>query len=283
MIARSTAPVALLALVLGALPAAAASARAAAPTAPETRLRYSVSLAGLPIARADLTLATAADHYDSRLVWRTSGLVDVFAGARGEVAASGRLGRRRPVPATYELASGEGRKAVHVMLAMAGGAVKAAEAEPPSKKAADLVPLEPRHRIDVLDPLSATLLAARSAEIGADDLCRRDLPIFDGWTRYDVRLSPKTTTVNRRRGVEGPIVVCAARWVPIAGHRTGAKVTRFMRDNEDLSVAFGRLEKADVWVPVEVSVRTMVGTARVELDTLTTTGFDAAATKPPTP
>lgn len=268
-----------LALLAAAPPTAAlaASAKAALPSAPETRLRYSVSLAGLPVARADLTVSGSGDRYASRLSWRTSGLVDVFAATRGDASASGQLGTRRPLPTTYTLASGEGAKAVKVMLAMAGGAVKAAEAQPPSRQASDLVPLMPQHRVDVLDPLSATLVSARGEANDGDAVCRRTLPIFDGWTRYDIRLSPKGTQVNKRAGVTGPIVVCAARYVPVAGHRAQHKVTKFMTDNEDLSVTFGRLEKADVWVPLEVSVRTMVGTAKVEIDQIAAAGYDKPA------
>jgi len=257
--------------------ARAASAKATPSPSPETRLRYSVSLAGLSIAQADLTVAAAADHYASRLTWRTSGLVDVFAGTRGDVSASGQLGSRRPVPATYTLATGEGRKAAKVMLAMAGGAVKAAEAVPPSRDTPDLVPLQPQHRVDVLDPLSAILAPGRGGGSDGSGLCDRTLPIFDGWTRYDIRLSPKGTLPNKRAGVTGPIVVCAARWVPVAGHRAEHKVTRFMAANEDLSVAFGRLEKADVWVPLKVSVRTLVGVADVEIESIAATGFAETA------
>ncbi len=275
---RLAVPATALATLLVTSAAEAAPAKAAVPTTPQTVLRYSVSLAGLPVARADMTLASNADHYTSRLTWRTSGLVDVFAGARGDASASGQLGTRRPVPATYTLASGDGRKAVKVMLAMAGGTVKAAEAEPPSRQAPDRVPLEPRHRVDVLDPLSAVLLPAKGEAADGGDVCRRTLQVFDGWTRYDIRLAPKTTLPNKRPGVTGPIVVCSARYVPVAGHRAEHKTTRFMEANEDLSVVFGRLEKADVWVPLKVSVRTMVGTAETELDSIAATGFGKSAT-----
>ncbi|MDK9697321.1 MAG: DUF3108 domain-containing protein [Siculibacillus sp.] len=273
---RLAVPAALLCLFAASAAAEAAPARAALPAAqqPQTRLRYSISLAGLPVAHAGMTLAATADHYSSQIAWRTSGLADVLAGARGDAAASGQLGPRRPIPATYTLASGEGRKAAKVMLAMAGGTVKAAETQPPSRETPDLVPLQPRHRVDVLDPVSAVLMPARGGDADGGDLCRRTLPIFDGWTRYDIRLTPKTTLPNRRPGVTGPIVVCAARYVPVAGHRSQHRTTRFMEANEDLSVSFGRLEKADVWVPLEVSVRTMVGTAVVSIDSITTTGYD---------
>lgn len=258
--------------------ALAASAKAALPAAPETRLRYTVSLAGLTIAHADMSVATAADRYTTHLTWKTSGLAEVFAGNKGDVAASGHFGPRRPLPATYTLASGEGRKAQKVMLAMAGGAVKATEAEPPMRTGPDTVPLQNQHRVDVLDPLSATISLAKAGTTDGGDVCSRTLQIFDGWTRYDVRLSPKATLPNKRAGVTGPIVVCAARYVPVAGHRAESRVTRFMADNEDLSVAFGRLEKADVWVPLKINVRTLAGVAEIEADKIVAAGYDKPAT-----
>ena len=272
-------------LFLAAAPATAAragSAEAALPANTETRLRYSISLAGIPIARAEMAVTAAAARYASRLTWSTSGLAEVFAGSRGDVAASGRLAGRRPIPATYTLASGDGRKANRVMLAMAGGAVKAAEAVPPMRTGPDTVPLEPRHRVDVVDPLSATLMPAKGGPADGDDVCRRTLPIFDGWTRYDIRLTPKSSRPAEARGITGPIVVCAARWVPVAGHRADSRVTRFMAANEDLSIAFAHLEKADVWVPLRLSVRTLVGMADVELDRVVPPGADKAATDGPT-
>ncbi len=273
---RLAVPSAALALLLAASTVADAASAEALPTKPQTLLRYSVTLAGLPVARAQMTLTANADHYTSQVTWSTSGLVDIFAGARGDATASGQLGHGRPLPATYTLASGEGRKAVKVMLAMAGGAVKAAEAQPPSRQTPDLVPLQPRHRVDVLDPVSAVLMPAEAGSTDAGKVCDRTLPIFDGWTRYDIRLSPKATLPVKRLGVTGPVVVCAARYVPVAGHRSQHKTTRFMEANEDLSVMFGHLEKADVWVPLKVSVRTLVGTAEVEVDRIADIGAEKA-------
>lgn len=278
---RPIARVGLLAVLVPVALGAAAAPGAPVPP-PETRLRYGISLAGLPLARADMTVSTTGERYTTHLLWRTSGLIDVFAGSRGDASASGLTGRQRPSPTTYTLAAGEGRKAVRVVLAMAGGSVKAAEAVPPSRQTPDLVPLKPEHRIDVLDPLSATLVPAKSDKPDGSDVCQRTLPVFDGWTRYDIRLTPKGTLPNKRAGITGPLVVCAVRYVPVAGHRAEHKVTRFMTDNTDLQVTFGRLDKADVWVPMQVSVRTLIGTAEVELEQIAAVGYDKTAAKPAT-
>ena len=44
---------------------------------------------------------------------------------------------------------------------------------------------------DVLDPLSAAFLHARSDNTGDFNVCRRTLPVFDGRQRFDIVLTPK--------------------------------------------------------------------------------------------
>ena len=94
--------------------------------------------------------------------------------------------------------------------------------------------------------------------------CDRKVPIFDGYTRFDIDL----TYIGERRvatkGYEGPVVVCAARYVPIAGHRRDRPATKFMADNKDLEVWLAPIERDHVLISFRVSVRTMIGTTVVE-------------------
>ena len=59
-------------------------------------------------------------------------------------------------------------------------------------------------------------------------------------------------------------MVCAARYVPIAGHRRDRPATKFMADNKDLEVWLAPIERDHVLIPFRVSVRTMIGTTVVE-------------------
>ena len=43
-------------------------------------------------------------------------------------------------------------------------------------------------------------------------------------------------------GYSGDVLVCAARYNPIAGHRTGRKSTQFMADNKDMEVWLAPVE-----------------------------------------
>lgn len=251
-----------IATMIGMATAQAASGGAEA----SSRLAYSVSLAGLPIAEADLALADGRGRYDLKLDWHTTGLAELFAGAHGAVAASGRDGGGRPSPEFYRLTGTSGHMRLLVALAMSAGRVRSATTEPQTQPSGDLVPLGAEHRRGVLDPLSATL--AHGGDDGAG-LCDRTVPIFDGWSRYDIRLTPKTTRSTVPSGFAGPVTVCAVRWVPIAGHRTEHRGVRYMTANTDMEIAFARLEGRDLWLPVDVRVATMIGPARATLETAT--------------
>lgn len=258
MFPRRFAPPLLVALLLAGAPATAAEA-------PPDRLSYSISVASLPIARADMVVAGAPGRYAAEIAWRTVGIAGIFAAASGSVSAAGRIAADGPHPNRYRLTSSGGGKTVAIALAFAGRHVAHAEVSPPTQPSEDLVPLTAAHRDGVVDPLSAALIpgAVRPA-----DVCARTLPVYDGWSRWDVRLAPAETREATFPGLRGPTVVCSARWVPVAGHRTEHRSVRYMADNRDIEIHLARLAGRDLWLPIEASVGTMIGTARARLDDL---------------
>ncbi len=252
-----------------ALLAPAGPGLAAEAALPPAALHYGLTVAGLPIARADLSIDDRGGRYDADVEWRTVGIAGIFAAASGKVAAQGRLVGGRPHPRAYRLIERNGDTPFDVAMALSGGRVGRLVVEPPAKVGEDIVPVEAEHRRGVTDPLSAALIPGSTP---ASAVCDRTLPIFDGWSRWDVRLAPKTVVETAPTGMRGPTVVCSARWVPIAGHREGHRSVRYMAENRDLEVRLARLPDRDLWLPVEASVGTMIGTARATLETVTTGG-----------
>ena len=74
--------------------------------------------------------------------------------------------------------------------------------------------------------------------------CNRTIPIFDGAARFDMVLSYGETQSVEKPGYKGPVLVCNARYVPIAGHRSLRPSTKFMEDNKDMQVWLAPVEKA---------------------------------------
>jgi hypothetical protein len=80
------------------------------------------------------------------------------------------------------------------------------------------------------------------------------------------------------RGYSGPVAVCAARYVPIAGHRPAAKATQYMSDNRQMEVWLAPVERAHAVVPLRISIMTMAGMLLVEGTEFTILPTQAAGT-----
>jgi hypothetical protein len=82
-----------------------------------------------------------------------------------------------------------------------------------------------------------------------------------GWTRYDVHLSYKETRAidGGAKTYSGRIIVCAARYVPVAGHRSTRKAVQDMADNKRLEVWLAPVANMPVLVPFRILIGTDLG------------------------
>ena len=111
--------------------------------------------------------------------------------------------------------------------------------------------------------------------------CNRTLPIFDGAARYDIKLSQAGTRQVKIDGYSGPVAVCQARYVPIAGHRALRPSTKFMAENREISTWLAPVAGTNLMVPVRISVKTMIGTAVIEASSFKVDpGVTASAARP---
>jgi len=227
----------------------------AAPRAGETQALYDVSFMGFGIAKGSLAVRVERGSYAAKLHISTSGLARIISSEESYATAKGRLGRSL-TPASYELMS-RGDKVTEVDMGLAGGRIRSLKAIPELAERDDRIPVKAEHKRGVMDPLSAALVPVSGK--GGKEVCDRTLPIFDGWTRYDIRLSYKETKKIEVPGYSGDAVVCGARWVPVAGHRAGNKSTVFMEANRDLEAWFVPAADEGLMLPYKISVKTMKG------------------------
>jgi hypothetical protein len=243
-------------------PAAAVVAAIAAMSAPvtsagaasETKAVYDVSFAGFGIAKGSLAVRVDGASYAAKLHISTSGLARIVAREESVATAKGRFGNALS-PVSYELMS-RGDKVTQVSMGLGSGRVRNVTAIPELAEREDRVPITNSHKRNVIDPLSAALLPVAASD--PSKVCNRTLPIFDGWTRYDITLSYKDTKAVDVPGYKGDAVICGARWVPVAGHREGRASTQFMADNRELEAWFVPAGD-DLMLPYKISVRTMKG------------------------
>lgn len=237
---------------------AAGLVRASAET---VQVRYRVSLIGLPLGTAEARANLDQSHYSIEAEAKLTGIAALVARSKGSATASGAIRNGRLAPADYATTSANANMTRTIRMAMNAGTVMAVKISPPFDALPGRIPVTPALRRNIVDPLSALLMTVPANEpLVGPAACNRRIPIFDGYTRFDITLSYVRSQMLRTRGYRGPVSVCAARYVPIAGHRPGGPATKFMAENRHLQVWLAPLSEVRVELPVRISILTLFGT-----------------------
>ena len=227
---------------------------------------YRVSLIGLPIGAVNLYADLTPTSYSIAGDAKVTGIAKLFvANAHGASAGKGAIVQGHVSPASFATIASSSNTTRTIRMALASNVVTGIDISPPFQDKPDRVPLGPGDERGVVDPIGAVILPApASGPILSPAACNRTVPIFDGYTRFDITLSYVGERTVSAKGYDGPVVVCAARYVPISGHSRDRPATKFMADNRDLEVWLAPIASDHVLFPFRVSVRTMIGTTVVE-------------------
>jgi len=244
--------------------------------------RYTASLAGIPIGKGVWVVDVSDDQYTAAANGRTTGILQVFSGGHGSVAGRGTV-NGKPLSSDYASTVVVDKKIDTIHIAVNGGNVKDFSAEPQWPPTPDRVPVTDAHRRGILDPMSAWLMPVPgNGDTVKPDACRRTLAVFDGRGRFDLALSFKRMErVKSERGYEGPVVVCAVQYVPIAGHRPNRAAVKYLMAQRDIEVALAPVAGTRIVVPYRISVPTALGPAVLEA-TQFVTGSQIARPAPTT-
>ncbi|MEC9246751.1 MAG: DUF3108 domain-containing protein [Pseudomonadota bacterium] len=237
-----------------ALLALAGSARAESET---HRFRYSASLFGIPIGKADFTSRLEENRFEVSGRFASAGVARLFDRTDGTVSSKGRLSGRSVVPSSYELAYVSGKKRETTSIRYSGGQVVETVITPkPKKRGKDWIVVSKEDLAGALDPLSALLSPARNAA----DVCKRRFRVFDGEMRADIVFSPAAKGEHIGRD----LVTCKARFIPVSGYRKGRSTIAFLRDRARILVAFKPLGTRGHHTPVQARIGTKIGTVHIE-------------------
>lgn len=272
------------ALVLFAAVTLAPLAQASAQSIQDGRINatYAVEFSGISVAKATVGIAVADGQYTAQLGYRTAGAGAALSSARGDITASGQIRADRLVPASFNMTTSASKKTRKVALAMGGGSIRSFTAEPPVDYAGTgRVPVTPETLRNSLDPLSAALMPVPTGGKFGEKVCDRVLPVFDGYQRFDLKLSYSGTVKVASPAYSGPAITCAARYVAVAGHREGNKNTKFWEENQGLSVTLIPLGTLPYAAPYAVTVQTQWGTIEVAAASIDFNGKIKAADATP--
>ena len=241
----------------------AIAAAAADPALAQGRLdaRYAVTLAGVPVGKGAWVIDIAENQFTAAASGATAGLLRVFASGQGSGASRGLIVSGTPVPASFAASITSDKKTEEIRMTLGAGDVKDFAISPEVPVDPERVPVTDAHFHGVSDPMTGTLIRVPgTGNPLTPQACARTTPIFDGRMRYNLQFAYKRMEqVKADKGYEGPVVVCAVYFIPIAGFIPHRASVKYLAAQRDMEVWLAPVANTRVLVPYRVSIPTPIG------------------------
>ncbi len=234
---------------LTALPASAA----------DLYMKYKLYAVGLPIGSGVLTVDFSDKSYSVSGNGRTAAFGRLVTDGKGSVEARGGVDGAALRPESYSLNVTSEDETGTVDMKMRRGTVANVSVNPPQDRMGQRIKVTKSHLQGVMDPLTAAVFPAPKGLV--PESCNRTLQLFDGKERYNVHLRYKkrrrTSTSDGR--FKGEVLVCGARYEPVAGHRPKRKAIQQLAANKSLEIWLAPLGDRPYLVPLRASIRAPFG------------------------
>lgn len=249
----------------------------AAPAAAQGKLeaRYDVTLAGILVGTGAWAVDILDDQYSAAASGGATGLLKALAHGTGSGSSQGRIVNGALIPASYTATVSSSKRSETIRMLLASGNVKGSVIEPTPPVDAKRIPVTDAHKRGVSDPMSATLLRAPgAADPLGPDACHASTGIFDGRMRYNLRLDFKRMDkVKSEKGYQGPVVVCAIYFSPIAGYVPDRYAIKYLAAQRDMEVWLAPIAGTRVLVPYRLTIPTPLGMGKLEAIEFNTTAM----------
>jgi hypothetical protein len=228
--------------------------------------RYEATLAGIPVGKGAWNIDISDDTFSASAFGGTAGLLKAFAGGSGSGTAQGRVVNGALVSTNYSASTTTSKKTEAIRMLLTNGNVKDFAIEPTPPVDPDRIPVTEAHRHGVFDPMTGSMLRVPgNADPLSPEACHSGTPIFDGRMRYDLKLDFKRMeTVRAEKGYQGPVVVCALYFSPVAGYIPDRAVIKYLAAQRNMEIAFAPIAGTRILIPFRLIVPTPLGTAMLE-------------------
>jgi hypothetical protein len=223
--------------------------------------RYAVSLGGISVGKGAWVIDIAENQFTAAASGATAGLLRVFASGQGSGASRGFIVSGNPVPASFAASITTDKKTEEIRMTLGSGDVKEFVISPEVPDDPERVPVTEAHFHGVSDPMTGSLLRVPgTGNPLTPQACQRTTPIFDGRMRYNLQFAYKRMEqVKADKGYEGPVVVCAVYFVPVAGYVPHRASIKYLASQRDMEVWLAPVGTTRLLVPFRVSIPTPIG------------------------
>ncbi|WP_417583600.1 DUF3108 domain-containing protein [Pelagibacterium sp.] len=219
---------------------------------------YIVSIGGINVSTIDIRLGLEGASYQLDVVADVAGLAQVVAQGSGAVNSGGAITATGLQSSRFYLETRAADERFALQTVYSGGNASVGDVSPALTESVDRVPVNASHRSGVNDPLAAFILRGQALD---GTLCNRTLRIYTGIERFDMPLTyvETTTATSTRTAYQGPVVLCAMRYVPISGHFETSEITAYLRDSNRMLVWYMPLNDSGFFIPYRVLMGSSFG------------------------
>jgi hypothetical protein len=218
---------------------------------------YRVALAGFPIAHADFKTEVVDQHFTIKGIISSSGLADLVTTISAQADVAGVVGPQKLEASRYTLYYKSGKKQHTYDVVYHDGNVTSTTITPEPHRPQNWIPVTQGDLRSVLDPISGLIFPATT------NVCAQTLPIYDGETRMNLKLSPKGSKPFSTDGFKGDAIVCGVHFTALGGYKKSRTDFDYLSKSDDMEIWFAKADAMKVYAPVYVRVPTKYGTVTI--------------------
>jgi Protein of unknown function (DUF3108) len=226
---------------------------------------YEVTLAGLTIGKGNWVIEVGDDQFSAAARGGSSGLLRAFSTGEGSGASLGRVVKGQLQPTAYTVTIATNQKTETIRIALASGNIKDFTIDPQPPDDPSRIPVTDAQKRGVSDPMTASLVyVGGTGDPVSADACASGSSIFDGRMRYDLSLEFKRIENVKVDGYQGPAVVCAIYFVPVAGYNPDRAAIKYLVAQRHMELWLAPIAGTRVLVPYRLTIPTPLGTGKLE-------------------
>ncbi len=226
---------------------------------------YEVRLAGITIGRGNWVIEVGDEQYSAAAVGGSSGLLSTVSNGHGSAESRGRVVNGQPHSAAYAVTISIGNKTETTRMALADGNVKDFSIEPQPPEDPFRIPVTDAHKRGVSDPMTASLIPVPgTGDPVSADACSATSAVFDGRMRYDLSLEFKRFETIKVEGYQGPVVVCAIYFTPLAGYNPDRWAIKYLAAQRHMELWLAPIARTRILVPFRLTIPTALGIGKLE-------------------
>ena len=237
------------------------------------KTKFDVKFGSVTVGKMTFAVSMDGNDYTFEGNGRTKGLADWFAPGKAIIKSQGAVDGPALKASTHFLSVTEDKKTAVLQMSFANGEVKNVSMQPDKRKKRrnkkKYVVMTPEDLKNVVDPAS-TMVVPVPLEQAKDPkaVCNRTFRVYDGETRFDMKLSYKANKPIKTKGYDGNAYVCRLNYIPVAGHKREDRSVARMAGNNDMEIWLapinGGTSDQSIFTAIRISVPSWVGTFTAE-------------------